>query len=285
MLRPIAILTLAALTLPSCRTTDDESSKSSMVTAAPAAPADPDALAYVQGRVAEALFDAFDVPEQPDQALTRKSFQGSLILACSKSGRDVYYCALNQLGSAKVLLSFTQEAAATFYDNFKVSEKTLGQISTKSFEGPGMVTCQFAKSDAGRGAFFCDLTGEGVLPTPAPLAALKGPDADALYKALRIKEVKTIHGKAKELAASLYIRCVKSEKDKFDCLLKTGGTSLALVKGAAAQALYRSLTANEVQRSGKTIKEFEGQARVDCRDYACEVSVASASPTKPKEHK
>lgn len=261
----------AALAPLACRTVDEGSLARAAATGVPKA--DPAAVAFLGGASAQVLFDAFDVPESTDKGLVRKEFAGDIVVSCSRSGKDVFYCAMNQQGSNKFLFSLDKEAALDFYASFRIAEKTMGPISTKTFDGIGAVKCQYAAGGADRQGFYCDLTGEGSV---GPVAELTGSDAQALYQALKLPEVAAAGDKqkAKSTTASIYIRCAKYDGNKHHCVVKTGQVSLAVVKGDAALALFNALRAPEETRGAKTLKEFQGNATIACREQSCEVGFA-----------
>ncbi len=266
----------AALVPLACRTVDEGSLARAAATGVPKA--DPAAVAFVSGPSAQVLFDSFDVQETNDKGLGRKVFEGNIVVSCSRSGKDIFYCAMNQQGSNKFLFSLDKDAALDFYASFRIGEKSMGPISTKTFEGFGAVKCQYSRG-ADRQGFYCDLTGDGGV---GPVAELKGPDATALYQALKLPEVVASGDKAKSKAttASIYIRCAKYEENKHHCMVKTGQVSLAVIKGDAASALYTALRVPEETRGAKTLKEFQGDATIDCREQSCEVGFAAAGTVK-----
>ncbi len=273
------LMILTVLLAPAaCRTVDEGSAAKAAAVGVPKT--DPAAFAFVNGPSAQTLFDSFDVPEKVEKGLNYKVFAGSIVVSCSRSGKDIFYCAMNQQDSNKVLFSLDKEAALDYYASFRIAEKSRGPISTKTFAGQGAVKCQFAAVDSGRQGFYCDLTGEGA---PGPVAELSGPDASALFQALKLPEVAAGKSKEKGTTASLYIRCAKYGENKYHCLVKTGQVSLAVIKGDAAFALFQSLKVPVQERGAKILKEFQGNARLECSEQSCQVGVAQlATPPARK---
>lgn len=280
-MRSFLMILVALTAAPGCRTVDDAAQAKAAATGVPKV--DPAAVAFVAGPSAQALYDSLEAPEKTEHGMGTKTYAGGLVVACSRSGKDVFFCAMNPKGSNIFLFSLDKEAALEFYNSFRIAERTMGHVSTKTYEGQGAVRCQYTAVGDVRQGFYCDLTGEGFVP--GPVAELKGADAQALYQALKLPETASVKGKQKEKAAtaSVYIRCVKSDDAKYHCMVKTGQASLAVVKGDAAAALYESLRAPEDVRGGKRVKEFQGQAKIECRTESCEVGYAQLqSPASRK---